>query len=425
MVLCWKMDRLARNHFDTGQVLQALADGKLTRVVTPERDYTVDGNDRFLGSFELSIATKYIDDLRTNVRRGNRARLQLGWANFRPPIGYLEDRSGPMTIVIKDPERFALVRQLWDDLLSGRGNPHQIARWAAQRGLRTRKTARLGGKSLSFQQVYRLFANPFYMGLIPLTSGEQPRGAHQPMVTLEEFEKAQAILKRPTRTRRFRHVFAYAGLMKCGTCGHTLVPEVHTKRSGKRYVYYRCRSRVGGRPCSTPCLPEAALEQQLQMDLDRIRISPKAAAWIADQLRPKLESMLQSRQSSRRAHEQELADAGRELDRLITLRLRDQIDDADFERRRRELLEKQSRLRVQVEQPTESQEQLHARIQSVLEFGKSLPSAFKEGDAVRRRAIFMATCANPVVTGRKALYLAKKPWSFLEGSGRIRNWWAG
>src|SRR2546422_11049885 len=33
-VLCWKMDRLARNHFDTGQILHALADGNLDRVIT-------------------------------------------------------------------------------------------------------------------------------------------------------------------------------------------------------------------------------------------------------------------------------------------------------------------------------------------------------------------------------------------------------
>src|SRR5687768_6918023 len=52
-VLCWKMDRLARNHFDHGQVLQALADGRLTRVITSDREYTADGNDRFLGNFEF------------------------------------------------------------------------------------------------------------------------------------------------------------------------------------------------------------------------------------------------------------------------------------------------------------------------------------------------------------------------------------
>src|SRR6266568_1310367 len=58
-VLCWKMDRLARNHLDHGAVLQALADGKLKEVITSDRAYTADGNDRFLGNFEFGIATKF------------------------------------------------------------------------------------------------------------------------------------------------------------------------------------------------------------------------------------------------------------------------------------------------------------------------------------------------------------------------------
>ncbi len=127
-ILCWKMDRLARNHFDTGQVLQALADKKIEHVITAERTYTADGNDRFLGNFEFGIATKFIDDLRANVKRGNRARFERGWPNFRPPIGYIEDRATKTAIT--DPERFPLVRRMWDELLSGRMRPMQIARAA-------------------------------------------------------------------------------------------------------------------------------------------------------------------------------------------------------------------------------------------------------------------------------------------------------
>jgi DNA invertase Pin-like site-specific DNA recombinase len=264
-VLCWKMDRLARNHLDTGQVLQALADGKLPRVITPEREYTADGNDRFLGNFEFGIATKFIDDLRANVRRGNRARFQQGWPNYRPPIGYLNDRAAKT--IVTDEERFPLVRRMWDELLAGRMNPMEIARAADTWGLRTPKSAQRGGKPLSFQNVYRLFSNPYYMGLIRLKSGESYKGAHEPMITPGEFEQAQQILGRPGRSHRVRHLFAYAGLLKCGLCGRTLVPEEHVKRSGKRLVYYRCRGRTDRRPCPNPSLPEATLEAQLEAGL--------------------------------------------------------------------------------------------------------------------------------------------------------------
>jgi DNA invertase Pin-like site-specific DNA recombinase len=183
-VLCWKMDRLARNHLDTGQVLQALADGKLEQVITPERTYTADGNDRFLGNFEFGIATKFIDDLRANVRRGNRARFQRGWPNYRPPIGYVEDHA--TKTVVKDPDRYDIVRRMWDELLSGRMRPVQIARAAEKEwGMRTRKTPHTGGKPLTFQATYRVFANPYYVGLIRLKSGESYPGAHPPYKDLQ------------------------------------------------------------------------------------------------------------------------------------------------------------------------------------------------------------------------------------------------
>ena len=77
----------------------------------------------------------------------------------------------------------------------------------------------------------------------------------------DEFEQAQEILGRPTRTHFARRVFAYAGLLTCGLCGRKLIPEEHVKRSGKRFVYYRCRGRTNGQPCPNPCLPEAAFER--------------------------------------------------------------------------------------------------------------------------------------------------------------------
>lgn len=422
-VLCWKMDRLARNHFDTGQILQALADGKLGSVITPERTYTADGNDRFLGGFELGISTKFIDDLRSNVRRGNRARFQQGWPNFRPPIGYLEERNGQRTTVVRDPERFPLVRKMWDELLSGRKNPMEVTRWAEGAGLRTRKSAQQGGKPLTFQYVYRLFANPYYMGLIQLKSGETYKGAHTPMITPSEFEQAQQFLGRPGRSHYVRHVFAYAGMFRCGLCGRTLVPEAHTKHSGRRFVYYRCRGRTGGSPCKNPCLPEAAFERQLEAELRRLTLPPEAVRWISENVRTKLDATLSLQTAQRGALENALADSKREWDALLTLKLRDQVDDEAFERRRLGLLDRQARLSLLLEQPIPAPEALLARVQETLNFSASLPKSFAEGDAVRRRQIFNAVCANPMVRDRKALYKAKEPFSFLAGADGIQRWY--
>ena len=227
-----------------------------------------------------------------------------------------------------------------------------------------------------------------------------------------------------TRTHQTRTVFAYAGMLKCGLCGRTLVPEEHVKPSGKRFVYYRCRGRTEGQPCPNPCLPETALEAQLLADLQRLTLPRRAAQWIFENIRTKLDATLSQQAAQRSGLQKALADSVSEGDALLTLKLRGQVDDATFERRRLGLLDQQAKLRLRLDQPAPPPEALLGRVQWVLNFSTSLPQAFREGDPVRRRQIFRAVCANPTVRDRKALYKANEPFSFFEGSGLINQWWA-
>jgi hypothetical protein len=65
-----------------------------------------------------------------------------------------------------------------------------------------------------------------------------------------------------------------------------------------------------------------------------------------------------------------------------------------------------------------------ARVHVVGHLSASFANAFESGDLVRRRQIDQAVCANPTARDKKALYLAKKPFSFFEGHGASRVWWA-
>lgn len=420
-VLCWKMDRLARNHLDTGQVLQSLADGTLPSVITPERSYTADGNDRFLGSFELGMATKYIDDLRANVKRGNRERLRRGWPNFRPPQGYLEDHKAKTNI--NDSQRFPLVRRIWDLLLSGAMRPRQILHEANETwGYRTPKKARSGDKPLSLSGLYGIFSNPFYMGLIPV-KGELHKGAHQPMVTPEEFERAQTILGRPSRARPVRHEFAYSGLLRCDCCGGALIGEEHVKRSGKRYVYYRCHKRRKLEACGQPSLPEERLDQQLVSNLERMTLPPRALRWVHSRLKQTVSADLEQRQAARDSLRQSLKQAAREEDTLLTLRLRGQVSDEAFESRRKEIAGRHARLSLQLEQPAQKPEELLERLQRTLAFPQYAVDVVRQGDVVGRRQIVQTIGSNWRVRDRKALYTANKPFSFLKEATASSLWW--
>jgi DNA invertase Pin-like site-specific DNA recombinase/thiol-disulfide isomerase/thioredoxin len=108
-LLCWKLDRLARNPVDGGALIWAFDEGKVREIVTPGRTFTNTGNDKFWMSLEFGMAKKYVDDLSENVKRGNRAKLAQGWRPGNAPIGYLNDL-GTKTIV-PDPDR--MIRHLF------------------------------------------------------------------------------------------------------------------------------------------------------------------------------------------------------------------------------------------------------------------------------------------------------------------------
>lgn len=424
-VLCWKMDRLARNPYDAGLVLQAQLDGKLQRIITSDGIKTTDGNDRLLGTFEFALATKFIDDLRANVKRGNRTRLQNGWPTTRPPVGYLEERQGETVVIVKDPARFDLIRRLWDLILTGTIRPSRALQILNDEwGFRSRKTKHQGDNPMSISGLYGLLGNPFYKGINRRSTGESYVGKHEPMVTPEEFARVQEILGRKARARPVDHDFTFSGLLHCASCGRALVGEQHIKPNGKRYVYYRCHRRRPGETCSELTLPEQVLRDQFAADLRRMSISKDAADWVRDNLSRSLESEFGQLQATRESVVKGIEQATKEEDALISLRVRGSIDDEAFDRRRAVIQDGKAHLQLKLERPLTSTADLLSRLDRALNFSKHAAEMFIDGTSVQQRQIMESVGSNYRVTGRKALYIANKPFSFFGKATASSLWWA-
>jgi site-specific DNA recombinase len=422
-IICWKMDRLARNHLDTGAILQALADGKLQEVMTSDRTYTPDGNDRFMGNFELGMATKYIDDLRANVKRGNRARFQRGWVNYLPPLGYMNDRAAKT--IVKDPDRFDLVRRMWELLLTGAYRPEQILKTANEEwGFRTRKFKRIGDRPLARSSLYRLFGDPFYMGLIRLKSGETFVGAHPPMLAKEEFDRAQEILGRPGRPRPKRHEFPFAGLIRCGACGAVATPEKHVKRSGREYVYYRCSRNRSGGICHEPPIPASHADEQTARVLDRLVIPEKTLGWILSRVGDTIRGEEERRASARRMLEDTLASVRREAETLLSLRLRDLVTDEQYLARKQALDERQRATDARLVAPAKAHEEIADLTVKTFQFGTRAARLFRAGTTVQRRMILEAVTSNRLLQGRKLLIQLKNPFRLIAEGGPRTDWCA-
>ncbi len=115
-IICWKVDRLSRNPTDSGHIQQLLQDEKIQHILAMDKSYYPEDNS-IVFSVEASQAAEYVRKLAVDTRRGMQSKAEKGHKPGVPPVGYLNDRFEK--IVIADPDRFNLVRMLWDKMLTG------------------------------------------------------------------------------------------------------------------------------------------------------------------------------------------------------------------------------------------------------------------------------------------------------------------
>lgn len=201
-IICWKLDRLARNPIDGGQISWMLQQGMIKHILTPEKSFYPEDN-VLLMSVELGMANQFVRDLSKNVKRGLKTKAEQGWLPGIAPIGYLNEKYGDKGYkkVIKDPERFSLIRKMWDLMLTGTHSVRGIHNLANNAwGFRTRMIKNGAGKPLSISGLYRIFTNPFYYGWFEF-QGKWYKGAHEAMITKDEFDHVQHLLGRPDNPR--------------------------------------------------------------------------------------------------------------------------------------------------------------------------------------------------------------------------------
>ena len=143
--------------------------------VTPAQSYAREDDNVILMYIEFGMAQKYVDDLSKNVKRGLKTKIENGWYPGVAPAGYLNDTNkltGANTL-IKDPERFPLIRRMWDLMLTERYTALTIVDLANKEwGFRTGPMQKKGGRPLCRSAIYKIFTMPFYYGRF-----EYPRGS--------------------------------------------------------------------------------------------------------------------------------------------------------------------------------------------------------------------------------------------------------
>ena len=340
-IICWKLNRLARNPIDGGQISWMLQQGSIQHIQTYGRSYYPSDN-VIMMAVELGMANQFIRDLSVDTKRGLRAKAERGWYPTFATLGYMHNplkKKGEKEI-IKDPERFALVRKMFDSMLTGRRGVKAI--WKIARN-EWNLTSRQGRK-IALSTVYRILNDTFYYGDFeyPKRSGNWKKGCHPPMITRQEFDRIQVILGNKTTTRPKKHDFAFRGPITCGECGALITAETKTKkqRNGNVhfYTYYHCTKRKNPN-CSQVSVEEIKPQEQISRILGEIELPNDFCKWALDVLKSNNVVEAQDRTQIINSQRKEYDKVLKKLDALIGMRAGGDITDEEFSKNKTAFLE--------------------------------------------------------------------------------------
>lgn len=305
-VLVEKTDRLYRNIRDwvtiedLGTTLHFVREGQ---IIGPESR----SSDKLIHGFKVLMARNYVENLSEEIRKGLTEKALQGIYPSHAPLGYLnvQAESRRKKAVALDPERGPLVRQLFDRYEAGTTSLKDLAKFAFNIGLRSKKGRRVGKSSL-----FDMLSHPIYCGLIRW-NGEVFPGSHEPLISRQQWERCQEILhgRKSSKFGYGQMPFAYRGLIRC-SCGQVMSGEV---KKG-RYVYYHCQGPKG--LCSRPYVREELLTEAFRTLLAELTPPPMMADWLRKAVVLGHQAQMEFQKAKEERIEAEIATARSRLEQL-------------------------------------------------------------------------------------------------------------
>ena len=263
-VLVYKLDRLSRSQKDTLYLIED--------VFNPHNVDFISLNESMdtstpLGRLMLGILSAFAQLERENIKErtsmGMKERVKEGYwmGGGRVPFGYDYDSSRGILIPNSDAET---VRRIYELYLEG----YSLNAISRMLGLRYEKLAR---------QILMRKSNAGYI----VYNGEEYKGRHEAIVSLETYEKAMQ--KMQERSGRFKGGAQnlLTGLVRCGICGAKMRYQMWGKQGYRLVCYSKDKSKphlVKDPNCTNGGIWAVELENVVKEDLFSLGLKTKNKA---------------------------------------------------------------------------------------------------------------------------------------------------
>lgn len=405
------VDRLQRSFKESVQLDELRKAGKIE--IHFYRENLVihrDSNSSDILRWDMAVmfAKSYVLQLSDNVKRKQKHMLACGELIGKPPIGYesVYDEAGKREDVVFDLKNAHLIKKMFELYATGNYSTLTLRDHMFKEGLKSTV-----GKPLALSMVDHILNNTFYYGVMVSVGKSYPH-KYQPLITKELFDKCQRIRKGWNKKP-----FAYAskpfilrGLVRCGKCGCSMSPDL---KKGK-YTYYSC-SNGKKEICNTKVyVPEKDLLEPIYEVLEAFNKIPQEKI---DQL---VEGLKQSSDSKNLYHkntihtlQSEYNSTQTRIDRLMDLLIDSSITKTDYDKKLKELKDKQYDINIQLDEHTKADESYYITASTVFNLAKDALELFESSEVPEKRAILNYILSNYTVNEKTPCITMRSPFKEL------------
>ena len=307
MVIVWKLDRFARNRYDSARYKAQLKRNGV-KVVSATEVISEGAEGIILESVLEGYAEYYSADLSEKVIRGRTENaLKCKFNGGTLPIGYVIDEEQHFQI---DPLTAPFVLDVFKKYDKG-ATMKDLRDWLNESGVRNTR-----GQPLNYNSIQHMLSNRRYIGEYRYRDIFVPDGIPA-IVPQDLFDRVQEKLaqnrKAPAR-HKAEDDYLLTTKLFCGYCGAYLCGESGKSRNGTIHHYYKCVSVKKKRTdCKKKPVRKQWLEDLVVNEVMKVVMDDKAIEAIVSMVMD-----LQDRENtSLPLYEQQLQEAQRGIDNLL------------------------------------------------------------------------------------------------------------
>lgn len=360
-IVCWKLDRLARNMTEGGQIIDLLSSGGLKAIITHDKVYYPHDNVLMM-AVEFGQGHQFLKDLSVNVKRGQKTKAGRGTPHGVASLGFLNDRTeekGNRRWMV-DELRLGKIKILLDMFLTGTYSAGKLHRYAVEElMLNTVPRKHSGGAPIVLSRIYEILTDPIYAGFFFYGGERYELDSSLPrLITEEQHNRIKMILAKKNIPKIKEHKttfsgfiasdegdfigqdvkyqlicdckkkFSYMSRTHCPSCGAEIAHLANPKYL-EYILYYNVRKKKARKEYRV--ISEGKVSEKLDQDVvNELVFSPQLATWSKQYIEELKVKELNEAIFKNRIEEDNRAEFEKKKSRLRTMLRDNQITENEY-----------------------------------------------------------------------------------------------